>query len=492
VYRIGSSFRLRPTQSWCILLTANLWAACNPAADAPDEDELAPSLSTVHPAPSVAPTTQVSPQNSSARLSQDRNTAIVRAASRVAPAVVSISVIRTQRTRPQSFWETFYMPRGAERRSAGFGSGVIVDQGGIIVTNNHVIEGADRIQVTLPNGMDAEAELVGADARADIAVLRIENDELPVAPVGSSDGLLIGEWAIAIGNPLGTYVGDTEPTVTAGVVSALDRNIAPSSGEEGFYLGMIQTDAAINPGNSGGALVNSEGEVIGINASIISRSGGSEGLGFAIPIDRALRIADDLLRFGEVRRAWIGVEVEPVEADLWGRTRGVRISRVAPGSPGDLAALEPGDRLLTVNTRSLTDPLDFEGVLLDLRAGDPLSLNVEGQARSVELKAVAYPSLTAERVDFFQDIQLITVSPQIRAERDLVTENGAMIAGIPEELSDRIGLQLGDVILGVNRIPVRSARELTAIFENFSGEARVTVTFERNRGMGFRDLVFRR
>ena len=233
------------------------------------------------------------------------------------------------------------MPRGAERRSAGFGSGVIVDQGGIIVTNNHVIEGADRIQVTLPNGMDAEAELVGADARADIAVLRIENDELPVAPVGSSDGLLIGEWAIAIGNPLGTYVGDTEPTVTAGVVSALDRNIAPSSGEEGFYLGMIQTDAAINPGNSGGALVNSEGEVIGINASIISRSGGSEGLGFAIPIDRALRIADDLLRFGEVRRAWIGVEVEPVEADLWGRTRGVRISRVAPGSPGDLAALEP-------------------------------------------------------------------------------------------------------------------------------------------------------
>ena len=173
-------------------------------------------------------------------------------------------------------------------------------------------------------------------------------------------------------------------------------------------------------------------------------------------------------------------------------TRGVRISRVAPGSPGDLAALEPGDRLLTVNTRSLTDPLDFEGVLLDLRAGDPLSLNVEGQARSVELKAVAYPSLTAERVDFFQDIQLITVSPQIRAERDLVTENGAMIAGIPEELSDRIGLQLGDVILGVNRIPVRSARELTAIFENFSGEARVTVTFERNRGMGFRDLVFRR
>ena len=110
-----------------------------------------------------------------------------------------------------------------------------------------------------------------------------------------------------------------------------------------------------------------------------------------------------------MRRAWIGVEVEPVEADLWGRTRGVRISRVAPGSPGDLAALEPGDRLLTVNTRSLTDPLDFEGVLLDLRAGDPLSLDVEGQARSVELKAVAYPSLTAERVDFFQDIQLITV-----------------------------------------------------------------------------------
>src|SRR5690606_20819797 len=131
----------------------------------------------------------------------------------------------------------------------------------------------------------------------------------------SVEGLMIGEWALAIGNPLGNYAADSEPSVSAGVVSAVGRNIVPSSDGQGFHFGMIQTDASINPGNSGGPLVNALGEIIGINTSIISRSGGSEGLGFAIPIDRAMRIADDLVRFGEIRRAWVGLEVEPVEAD---------------------------------------------------------------------------------------------------------------------------------------------------------------------------------
>ena len=204
---------------------------------------------------------------------------------------------------------------------------------GIVITNDHVITGAAQIKVTLAGGRDLDATIIGTDPVADIAVLRIIGEDLPVAPLGTADGLMIGEWAIAIGNPLGNYVADSEPTVTAGVISAVDRNIAPSSEDEGFYFGMIQTDAAINPGNSGGALVNADGEVIGINASIISRSGGSEGLGFAIPIDRALQIADDFREYGEIRRAWIGIDVEPVEADAWGRTRGVRISRVAEGSP---------------------------------------------------------------------------------------------------------------------------------------------------------------
>jgi serine protease Do len=209
-------------------------------------------------------------------LDDSRRTAIVRATARAAPAVVSVNVLRTQNARPSSSWDRRYLPPGAQQRSAGFGSGVIVSADGIVITNDHVITGASQIQVTLPGGRDVDAELIGTDPVADIAVLRIRVDDLPVAPVGTVEGLMIGEWAIAIGNPLGNYVGDSEPTVTAGVISAVNRNIAPSSDEEGFYFGMIQTDAAINPGNSGGALVNAAGEVIGINASIISRSGGSE------------------------------------------------------------------------------------------------------------------------------------------------------------------------------------------------------------------------
>jgi serine protease Do len=346
--------------------------------------------------------------------------------------------------------------------------------------------------VTFSNGADVEAELVGTDPLADIAVLRVRERNLPVAPVGSVDDLMIGEWAIAIGNPLGNYVGDTRPTVTAGVVSAVDRNIAPSGSEEGFYLGMIQTDASINPGNSGGPLVNAAGEVIGINASILSRSGGSEGLGFAIPIDRAMRIVDDLTGFGEVRRAWIGVEVEPVEADAWGRTRGVRVSRVAPGSPADRGALRAGDRLLGANRRPLTGPLDFEGVMLDLRAGDRLDLTVEGQPRTVALEAIAYPSVTAERVRVLQDIEAITVTPQVRAERGLASEAGALILGISENLVSNTGLRRGDVIVGINRTPIRSAEELARVFEGLSGTGRLALTIERNGAYGVRTLSFRR
>ena len=439
-------------------------------------------------AESYAAIPQVSGQ-ASAQLDESRATAIVRAASRVAPAVVSVNVISTQVVQAQSMWESFFVPPGAERRSASFGSGVIVRADGIIVTNNHVIEGADRIQVTLPGGKDVEAELVGTDPLADIAVLRIPGTDLPVAPIGSVEGLMIGEWAVAIGNPLGNYVGDTQPTVTAGVISAVGRNISPSAGDEGFYLGMIQTDAAINPGNSGGPLVNADGEVIGINASIISRSGGSEGLGFAIPIDRALRIVDDLLQFGEIRRAWVGIEVEPVDADAWGRTRGVRVASVAPGSPADGAALHPGDRLLSANRRSLAGPLDFQGALLDLRAGDRLALEVEGRRRTIEIEAVAFPSTTAERIRVLEGIDLITVSSQIRAERGLTTEAGAMIAGISNELAAQLGLEPGDVIVGINRTPVRSAEEFAEILERPGGQ--FVMTFERNGGFNVRNFYWR-
>ncbi|MDZ7780141.1 MAG: trypsin-like peptidase domain-containing protein [Gemmatimonadota bacterium] len=422
-----------------------------------------------------------------------RRTAIVRAANRVAPAVVSINVMRTQRVQPRSAWESFFLPPGAQRRSTGFGSGVIVrvdGAEGIVLTNDHVIRDASRIQVSLPDGRDFEAELVGTDPVADVAVLRIEGADLPVAPVSSVEDVMIGEWALAIGNPLGNYATDAEPTVTAGVISAVDRNIVPSSDSRGFYFGMIQTDASVNPGNSGGPLVNALGEIIGINASIISRSGGSEGLGFAIPIDRALQIADDLTRYGEIRRAWVGVDVEPVDADVWGRTRGVRISRVAPDSPADDAGLEVGDRLLRGNDRALTGPLDFEGLVLDLRAEDRLVLEVEGRSEPVRLVAAPFPSVTAERVRVLSDIELITVTPQIQVERNLTSADGALVTEIPSELQSQLGLRPGDVIVQVNRTRIRSAEDAARAFEAVRGSGRIALYFERNGDYNMRNFYW--
>ncbi len=433
-----------------------------------------------------------SAQAASRALDRERSTAIVEAANRVAPAVVSVNVLRTTRVRPRSMWESFFLPPGAQQRSAGFGSGVIVDSDGIVLTNDHVVANATRVMVTLADGRDLEAEVVGTDPIADVAVLRVDARDLPEAPIGTAEGLMIGEWAIAIGNPLGNYAADVEPTVTAGVVSATSRNIVPSSDGEGFYFGMIQTDASINPGNSGGPLVNALGEVIGINTSIISRSGGSEGLGFAIPIDRALRIVNDLLRFGEVRRAWVGIEVEPVEADAWGRTRGVRVSRVAPGSPAERAGLEVGDRLLEANGRALTVPLDFEGTLLDLRAGDRLALRVEGEARPVTLDAVAFPSVTAERIRVLEDVELITVTPQIQVERGLVSADGAMVADIPEALGAQLDLRRGDVIVQINGLRIRSAEEAARAFEALRGAGRIVMYFERNGAYNMRTFTWSR
>ncbi len=421
-----------------------------------------------------------------------RRTAIVRAASRVAPAVVNVSVISREPVQARGLWESFFLPPGAQQRSAGFGSGVLIRPDGIIVTNNHVVRNATKIKVTLPDGRSFDAQLVGTDPVADIAVIRIHGDKLPVAPLGTSEGLLIGEWAVAIGNPFANYFADAEPTVTAGVISAVDRNIVPSSNEGGIYLGMIQTDASINPGNSGGPLVDALGEVIGINASIVTRSGGSEGMGFAIPIDRAVRVADDLLKYGKVRRAWTGVDVKAVEADAWGRTRGVKISRVAPDSPGSHAGLRMGDRLLRANGHALTTPLDFQAVLLDLRAGDPLDLQVDGRSRPVHLTTAALPSLTATRVTVLQDMQLITVTPQIRAEQNIQSDHGALIASISNELSSQLGLEKGDVLVQVNRTPITSAESAKRTLESLRGNGDIRLWIERNGSYIVRDLYWRR
>ncbi|NJD20083.1 MAG: hypothetical protein FIA95_12480, partial [Gemmatimonadetes bacterium] len=220
------------------VMAAVVWAACGPQGAAVATPAEAGEATAPGSLANLAQSTAQAPQTAttqSAQVDASRRTAIVQAASLVAPAVVNVSVISREEARPESLWESFFMPPGQQRRAMGFGSGVIVRADGIILTNDHVVRNSEQIKVTLPDGRDFEAELVGTDQVADVAVLRVRGSALPVAPVGTAEGLLIGEWAVAIGNPFANYFADAEPTVTAGVVSAVGRNIVPSAEDEGFY-----------------------------------------------------------------------------------------------------------------------------------------------------------------------------------------------------------------------------------------------------------------
>lgn len=416
-------------------------------------------------------------------LAQSRRTAIVRAAERVGPSVVSVFVARRQRVQPRSVWEQFFMPPGAQREVTGLGSGFIVDARGLILTNEHVVRGADDVVVTLPDGRELEAVVVGTDDVTDLALLRVDaQTPLPAAPLGDSDELIIGEWVVAIGNPFGFMLSNTEPTVTAGVVSAVGRNIIPSGEDRGFYLDMIQTDASINPGNSGGPLINAAGEVVGVNSSILSRSGGSQGLGFAIPINRAMRVARDLADDGQVRRAWIGADVEPADPNRFGRSSTVQVTAVAPGSPAARAGLRPGDVIRRVAGEAINTPLDWEAEVLDLVVGEPAPIVVRRGDRTLSFSVTPddLPSLTAARVQALSGFQLVTLTPAIRAERGLLSERGALIVDLPQAASRELGLREGDLIVQINRLPISSADEAADALRALAGRGGVRMFVERD------------
>lgn len=458
-------------------------------AQAAETGPSTPELGAANIPLSTPPASQQDPSGTGQEVDRSRTTALVRASELVSPAVVSVNTLRQQQVRARTVWDEFFVGPSRTRQSTNFGSGVIFDADGYVLTNDHVVRGAQRIRVSLPDGRDFAAELVGTDGMTDVAVLKIEAEDLPVARMGTSRGLLIGEWAVAIGNPFAYLLSNPEPTVTAGVISAVGRHIIPSSQQDqGFYLGMIQTDASINPGNSGGPLVNALGEVIGVNTSIFSRSGGSEGLGFAIPIDRAIRVADDLIQFGEVRRAWTGVEVAAIQADEWGRTRGVQVASVVPGSPAEDAGLSPGDHLVQANGRSLGTPLDFEAVLLDAKAGDAVEVAREGQRRSITLVAETLPTSRAQEVEILENLEVVTVTPEIQAEQGLGSEVGALITGISMELSGDLGLARGDVILQINDTRIGSAEDAAQAIRALRAGQRVRIYFERNGSVYVREF----
>ncbi len=456
------------------------------------------AMSTVLAALACSPDTQVEAQSPpplpsgsrtvSATVDASRRTAIVEATSRAAPSVVSVRAVVRRQVNPSAF-DAFFFGGTREQTSQSFGTGFIIREDGIILTNQHVIAGSEQLTVTLADGSDVEARLLGEDPLTDIAVLKINRENLPVVAVGQSENLLIGEWAIALGNPYSFLLGNSEPTVTAGVISATGRNILPSGGQRGRYYDMIQTDAAINPGNSGGPLVNVLGEVIGVSSSIFSNTGESVGVGFAIPIERAMRVAGELVRNGSVRRAWVGLEVAGADQmGEWKRAGGVPVAQVVPDGPAARAGLTQGDVLLTANGRRLHNYLDWEAMLLDLHVGDQVDVTALRGTRELSLRIVPadLPTVTAERVRL-RGLDLVTLTPAIRAELRSRAEAGAALLHVPTETARLTGLRDGDVIVRIDYVrdrrevqaPIASASDMAAVLDRIASGQQFRLWYER-------------
>ena len=367
-----------------------------------------------------------------------------------APAVVSIRVTEERRG-----------PFGRPMQGGGAGSGVIVDaKNGYILTNHHVVGEADEIQILLVDGRELEAELVGSDAATDIALIKVEAEDLTDMPIGDSNDVRVGDFVIAIGSPYGLT-----HTVTSGIVSALGRTGISRDGYEDF----IQTDASINPGNSGGALVNMSGELIGINSVIISRSGGNVGIGFAVPTEIASSIMGQILDFGEIRRGLLGVNINSIDAEAAKTLNidvegGALITRVFPDSAAENAGLEVGDIIVTVNDKKITSAAELRNTIGLLRSGDDVKIRYirDNKSRSTTAQLGSAEDQLLSGADIHPGLAGASFAPASTAS-DSGVEVTAVEDGSP---AAQRGLRAGDVITAVNRVLVRNLRDLAAIAED--------------------------
>jgi len=361
---------------------AEATAAAPAQIDRPPAGPGAPADSLSEAAPSPAPLGALA----------DRRTPAALAADRVGPAVVSISVtaIRFVRESPfasggdpfDRFFGRFFPGRIYGEEISNLGSGVIIDRRGIVVTNEHVVRNAKEIKVSLPDGRTVDGVLVGSDRAYDLAVVRIDAQGLPEAPVGDSERLVIGEWAVALGNPFGFLLNSYQPTVTAGVISAVNRDIRSEQDGEAIYKNMIQTDAAINPGNSGGPLVNAMGEIIGINTFIFTTGGGSLGISFAIPIHTVIRIVREIIAYGRVRQVWIGIRVQEISQMVANYfrirdRRGLLVWGIDEGSPAARAGIRVGDIIRSVNGEPVSRAAEAQRLIFGAAIGDVIDLEME-------------------------------------------------------------------------------------------------------------------
>jgi serine protease Do len=360
------------------------------------------ALNHPHKALSPAETTPASYTGSGAKptgtrtagmqVDSERRNAIVNATEQVAPSVISITAVYRVRTRPiyDSFWNIYYPSRTETRGEQG--SGFIIDKRGYAFTNYHVIRNAERIQVTLSDGKQYAATLVGTAPTYDLALLKIDGDDFTEAPLGNSDDLVIGEWAIAIGSPFGSYLADVQPTVTVGVISAVHRDIRQDENSEQIFNDMIQTDAAINPGNSGGPLINAEGQVIGVNTLIFSAgTGANVGMGFAIPINRVQRVYHEIATYGHVRDVWLGMTASDITPEIQAALdlptdSGVLVQSVEQDGPADKAGLKPGDQIIAIDGTKIQNRTHANRVIFGSGVGDTLVLQVNRKDKLIEIK----------------------------------------------------------------------------------------------------------
>jgi serine protease Do len=429
--------------------------------------------------------------------------AFVKVSKDVGQAVVSISTEHTERYQTryypfaqledQFFKDFFVEGPQKEFKRMGLGSGFIIDKEGYIITNEHVIRGADKITVTLPDAREFEARLTGSDIYSDLAVIKIEpKGELPFAKLGDSDNVQIGHWAIAIGNPFAFAVKNPEPTVTVGVISALHRSLPVTDKRTREYSDLIQTDAAINPGNSGGPLVNIYGEVIGINVAIFTLSGGSEGIGFAIPINAAKKIINDLMQGKKILYGWLGVIIQDVDANLaayfgLNDKSGILVSRIVEASPAEKAGLKTGDIIVSLDNEKIKNTESLMRALLKKNVGEqvtlgvirdlkPYSATVEIGERPEEKTVVAQkkpqPQVIQKPINSsWRGMDVSDITAEIARRFKINSEAGVIVvsvkSGSPAENS---GIRPGDVIYEINRMPVKNTRDYSAAVDKASGD----------------------
>lgn len=317
----------------------------------------------------------------------DLETKIVLSAEEISKSVVSVNVLKRQTVmrRPYSIFDQFFgnYPRYRDVKSVG--TGVIITKDGYIITNAHVVEKAIDITVVLNDGTHSDATLVGIAEEHDIAVLKVKGEDFYCAKIADSDDLQIGRWAIALGNPYSFIIKDSKPTLSFGVISALNRNFSdPSTSDNKIYKRMIQTDAAINPGNSGGPLVNIQGEVIGINTFILSESGGSVGIGFAIPINRVKKVVYELVQFGEIRTIDYGFQIQPISETKQTDTK-LLVVRMKKDSACEKAGLRIGDVLTGINGLAINDRSDINLAVIDIFVGDEVILDIERDNEKMQI-----------------------------------------------------------------------------------------------------------